>query len=117
MSTWASSYSKPVVDYATILKRNDLVDLVRLNPSVRSCVQRIVCEVVPVELNIMEQNKPLKPDLNAIVGPYFAAFLAESIEMAYMCGFVVFVLKKYQGIQVPHLLPSANPSISFFICL
>ena len=105
MSGSASKYSKPALDYATVLKRNELVDLVRLNPAVRSCVQRIVCEVVPVELKITEQNKPLKPELNAIVAPYFAGFLAETIEMAYMCGFVVFVLKKYQGINVPHLLP------------
>lgn len=116
MSGWANTYSKPAMDYASITKRNELVDLVRLNPSVRSCVQRIVCEVVPVELNIMEQNKPLKPDLNAIVGPYFAAFLSESIEMAYMCGFVVFVLKKYQGIQMPHLLPLGSFTWSVQVC-
>jgi hypothetical protein len=116
MSGWASTHSKPALDYASILKRNELVDLVRLNPAVRSCVQRIVCEVVPVELSITEQNKPLKPELNAIVAPYFAAFLAESIEMAYMCGFVVFVLKKYQGIKVPHLLPLGSFTWSVQAC-
>lgn len=82
-----------------------LIELVRNNSSVHSCIQRIVSEVVPPTITILEQGKPLKADLQRLLGPWMADFLCSSVEMAYMCGFIVFVRGKHEGVNVPLLLP------------
>jgi hypothetical protein len=72
---------------------------------VRSCIQRIICEVVPDSVTISENGKPLNADLQRLLGPWLSTFLQNSIEMAFMCGFVVFVRRRHENIAVPLLLP------------
>jgi len=86
-------------------KMQRLIDLVRLSPAVRSCIQRIVSEVLPPSVEVLEQGKPLKPELQRVIGPWLSDFLSHSIEMAFMCGFVVFVRRRHEGVSVPVLLP------------
>jgi hypothetical protein len=86
-------------------KMRMLIELVRLHPAVRSCIQRIVCEVVPDSVTISEGGKPLTPDLQRLLGPWMSSFVQNSIEMAFMCGFVVFVRRRHEGVDVPLLLP------------
>ena len=86
-------------------KMQKLIELVRLNPGVRSCIQRIICEVVPDSVTISENGKPLNADLQRVLGPWLSTFLQNSIEMAFMCGFVVFVRRRHENIAVPLLLP------------
>lgn len=86
-------------------KMRRLIELVRLDPAVRSCLQRIVSEVVPPSVIICENNKPLTGDLQRLLGPWLSNFLQNSIEMAFMCGFVVFVRRRHEGVNVPVLLP------------
>lgn len=86
-------------------KLRQLVELVRCNPAVHSCVQRIVSEVVPHSVTILEGGKPLTPDLQRLLGPWMSTFLCNSIEMAFVCGFVVFVRGRHEGVHVPLLLP------------
>lgn len=86
-------------------KMRCLIELVWLNPAVRSCIQRIISEVVPPAVTISEGGKPLTPDLQRILGPWMSMFLENSIEMAFMCGFVVFVRRRHEGVNVPLLLP------------
>ena len=69
-------------------KMQKLIEPVRLNPGVRSCIQRIICEVVPDSVSLSENGKPLNPDLQRLLGPWMSTFLQNSIEMAFMCGFV-----------------------------
>jgi hypothetical protein len=85
-------------------KMRQLLELIRLHPSVRACIQRILNEVVPESLLISEGGKPIKPALQRLIGPLLSTFLENSIEMAFMCGFVVFTRTKYEGIPVPLLL-------------
>jgi hypothetical protein len=82
-----------------------LIDLVLSNPAVRSCIQRVYNEIVPTAVQVKESGKELAPDLQGFMGPWLAQFLEHAIEMAYMCGFVVFVRKRHEGIEVPVLLP------------
>jgi len=86
-------------------KMHMLVQLVRHNPSVRSCIQRVYNEIVPNAVQVKESGKDLTPALQRFIGPWFAQFLEHALEMAYMCGFVVFVRKRHEGIEVPVLLP------------
>lgn len=82
-----------------------LMELVRHNPAVRSCIQRVYNEIVPTAVQVMESGKELTPDLQRFLGPWLAQFLEHALEMAYMCGFVVFVRRRHEGIEVPVLLP------------
>jgi hypothetical protein len=84
---------------------NMLIELVRLHPSVRACIQRLISEAVPESVQISEGGKPIKPALQKVLAPFFATFLENSIEMAYMCGFVVFTRSKHEGVPIPLLLP------------
>lgn len=82
-----------------------LIELVRHNPAVRSCIQRVYNEIVPNMVQVKESGKELTPELQRFMGPWLAQFLEHALEMAYMCGFVVFVRKQHEGIAVPVLLP------------
>jgi hypothetical protein len=82
-----------------------LIDLVRSNPAVRSCIQRVYNEIIPTAVQVKESGKELAPDLQRFMGPWLAQFLEHALEMAYMCGFVVFVRKRHEGIEVPVLMP------------
>jgi hypothetical protein len=86
-------------------KMQSLISLVRQNPAVRSAIQRIVSEVVPPSVTVLENGKPLTPELQRVMGPWLSTFLQNSIEMAFMCGFVVFVRRRHEGVNVPLLLP------------
>ena len=86
-------------------KMHLLIDLVRNNPAVRSCIQRVYNEIVPTAVQVKESGKELTPDLQRFLGPWLAQFLEHALEMAYMCGFVVFVRRRHEGIEVPVLLP------------
>jgi hypothetical protein len=82
-----------------------LVELVRHNPAVRSCIQRVYNEIVPTAVQVKESGKDLAPALQRFLGPWLAQFLEHALEMAYMCGFVVFVRRRHEGVEVPVLLP------------
>ena len=86
-------------------KLHRLIKLVRHTPAVRSCIQRVYNEIVPPSVMVQERGKDLTPKLQAVIGPVLAQFLEQALEMAYMCGFVVFVCKRHEGIPVPVLLP------------
>ena len=82
-----------------------LMELVRNTPAVRSCIQRVYNEIVPPTVVVTESGKQLTTELQRFMGPWLAQFLEHALEMAYMCGFVVFVRKRHEGIEVPVLLP------------
>lgn len=88
-----------------VVKMSLLIQLVRKNPAVRSCIQRVFNEIVPSVVRVLENGKELTPALQRFLGPWLSHFLEHGLEMAYMCGFVVFVHKRQEGINVPVLLP------------
>lgn len=101
----SSSYSIVMEAREERSKLELLIDLVRSNPAVRSCIQRVYNEIIPTAVQVKESGKELAPDLQRFMGPWLAQFLEHALEMAYMCGFVVFVRKRHEGIEVPVLLP------------
>lgn len=101
----SSSYSIALEAHDERSKLELLIDLVRTNPAVRSCIQRVYNEIIPTAVQVKESGKELAPDLQRFMGPWLAQFLEHALEMAYMCGFVVFVRKRHEGIEVPVLLP------------
>lgn len=95
--------------YVVNEKLEQLIELIRYNPCVKSCLHRMICEIVPPAVQVKEKGRPLSPELDAFLGPYLSSVLAESLEMAYMCGFVVFVVRRNTSgainANVPMLLP------------
>jgi len=97
------------------LKR--LLELVKNNSAVRSCLSRIASYVVPRHVGIRERAGgggqggfcALAEELDAFLGAHFARFLAGALEMLYACGFVVFVVRRRElrrkVVPVPVLLP------------
>jgi len=85
-----------------------LMELVRHNPAVRSCIQRIYIEIVPTAVQVKESGRELTPALQRFIGPWLAQFLEHALEIAYVCGFVVFVRRRHEGIEVPWLLPLSS---------
>lgn len=68
-------------------------------------MQRVFNEIVPASVQVQESGKDLTLPLQNFIGPLLAQFLEQALEMAYMCGFVVFVCKKQNQNLVPVLLP------------
>jgi hypothetical protein len=61
-------------------KMRRLIELFRHTPAVRSCVERVFNEIVPV---IMEENgKELTTELQIFLGPVLAQFFEQALEMA-----------------------------------
>ena len=71
----------------------------------RSCILRVLNEIVPPSVIVQEKGKELTPVLQNFLGPILSEFLEKQIEMAYMCGFVAFVCKKNNGVPVPVVMP------------
>ncbi len=63
-----------------------LIDLVRSNPAVRSCIQRVYNEIVPTAVQIKESGKELAPDLQRFLGPWLAQFLEHALEHLKLAG-------------------------------
>ena len=87
----------------------------RSNVPVRACISRMLSSVVPKLVSIKERTsestgfKPLASGLDAFLGKHLAKFLTSALEMTYMCGFVVFVIKREmlhdKEVMIPVILP------------
>lgn len=86
-------------------KLSMLTTMVRCDPCIHSCIKRICCDVIPSEVNIEENGKPLAPKFAQQIGGQWCSFLCSAVEMAYFCGFVVFTVKKQEGLKIPVILP------------
>ena len=47
MSLWSSKHTLPQIDSVMRAKQDELIEFIRLNPAIRSCVYHMICEVVP----------------------------------------------------------------------
>lgn len=92
-----------------------LTQLIRCETTVRPCLNRILSAVVPRHVAIKEREtaaapfKALADELDLFLGRHFAKFLAAALEMSYMCGFVVFVIRRHRlqdkETAIPVILP------------
>ena len=79
-----------------------LTQLIRCETTVRPCLNRILSAVVPRHVAIKEREtatapfKALADELDLFLGRHFSKFLAAALEMSYMCGFVVFVIRRHR---------------------
>ena len=75
------------------------------NPNVRSCFLNVINSCLQNEFQATENGSRVKKGLmNKLRHPY-SQFFRNAITNALSCGFVPFVIKKSDGIFIPHVLP------------
>lgn len=79
--------------------------LVRCEPNVRSCLQRLTSLSLLNAFEIREDGRPLSAELRKTIDVEYMTFLRGSVTMMFMCGFVAFAVKKKEGTPIPFLLP------------
>lgn len=55
-------------------------------------------------MQVLEKNSKLKEDLNAEIIQHYVNFFSNSLELAHICGFVPFCVKKINGLPLPFCL-------------
>lgn len=86
-------------------KRNDLIRMVRCEPCVKSCIHRICQSIMYNPVTITENGQPLKQNLQKHININLESFIYGCVEMAHVCGFVAFYIKREKGIPVFKILP------------
>lgn len=86
-------------------KRSELIRMVRCEPCIKSSLQRIAQAVMYNPVMISENNQPIKEKLQKILNKNLETFLYGCIEMAHVCGFVAFYVKKHKGVPVFRTVP------------
>ena len=86
-------------------KRSQLIRMVRCEPCVRSCLQRISQSLMYNPIVIMENGQPLQKKLEKHINTNLETFLHGCVEMAHVCGFVAFYIKRENGIPTFKALP------------
>lgn len=92
-------------DMNAVDKRSELIRMVRCEPCVKSCLQRVAQALMYHPVEISENNQPLKDKLSKIINQNLEIFLYSVVEMAHVCGFVAFYVKKENGIPVFKTVP------------
>lgn len=86
-------------------KLQQLTALLRNDPYIRHCIQRIQCEVVPSSVHVVEKGRSVKKELLEVLSPRLVNFVQQAVEISYFCGFVPFVVQRCNGIPIPLILP------------
>ena len=79
--------------------------MMREEPVVRACVQRISQAVSCKEIQLKENNKPVAQQLIKHFSSFLPNFLRNCVEMCYACGFVAFTIKRRSKLPVFETLP------------
>ena len=84
-----------VLDFPNIDVQMDVIKtMLREEPVVRSCVQRIAQSVACKEMQLMENGKAVAKSLMDHFSNFVGKFLRDSIEMCFACGFVAFTIRR-----------------------
>lgn len=77
-----------------------LCELVRTEPMLSSCVQRLGNNCLTNTIELYENSKPLTPDLGRLLSKHYSHLLRQAIEVALVTGFVPFYIRRRQGIPL-----------------
>ena len=86
-------------------KRLEIIRLVKCEPAVKSCLERITQTLIYNPVEICENGYPIQKKLQNHFNQDLNSFIYSSIEMAHVCGFVAFYIKKRDGIPIFKVLP------------
>lgn len=82
-----------------------LVYITKSEPIISSCIRRIRNYCLIDGFTIQERFQPLDSKFQNSIRDAFMAFLQNTLDLYFMCGFVPFVVRKQNGVFVPMALP------------
>lgn len=82
-----------------------LCRMVYTEPNVRCALNNIINSCCCNEIEIMENDNPVKDKLKTIINQQYKKFFKSAIISALSTGFVCFTIKKRDGINMPECLP------------
>lgn len=77
-----------------------LCELVRTEPMLSSCVQRLGNNCLTNTVELYENRQPLTPELGLLLSKHYSQLLRQAIEVALVTGFVPFYIRRRQGIPL-----------------
>lgn len=86
-------------------KRLELIRLVRCEPCIKTCLARLTQAVMYKPAEITERGQSLNSKLVMHINRHLNEFIHSAIEMAHLCGFVAFYIKKIESIPTFITLP------------
>ena len=95
---------------------HNLLHLVRKQPDVRSCIQRLSNACMAGEITCREAGRPLAPRLLAVVRKHYRNFLHAALEQSFACGFCAFHVRRERDVPLPFVLPLGSFSWSVEPC-
>ena len=84
---------------------HNLLHLVRKQPDVRSCIQRLSNACMAGDITCREKGRPLAPKLLALVRKHYRHFLHTALEQSFVCGFCAFHVRRERDVPLPFVLP------------
>ena len=83
----------------------NLLHMVRKNPDVRTCIQRVSNACMAGDIQIRENQRPVAALLAKVIQQHYRQFLHNALEMSYVCGFCAFHVRRDNDIPLPYVLP------------
>jgi hypothetical protein len=74
-------------------------------PHIKACCACMRDACLANSIKIQESGKRLQPEFSDKIRHHFSMFVADAINMFYMCGFVVYYIDKREEMRVPRTLP------------
>lgn len=90
--------------------------MARCDPSVRTCISRYRSMCHTKSVQIRERGRDVKKELLMYMDAQMSAFLSDCIEMAFICGFVAFYVKKKNNRPEFFCLPMGTFSWTVKFC-
>jgi len=84
---------------------HNLLHLVRKQPDVRSCIQRLSNSCMAGDIVCKEGGRALSPKLLAVVRKHYRHFLHTALEQGFVCGFCAFHVRRDRDVPLPFVLP------------
>ena len=94
----------------------DLITMARCEPSVRACISRYRSMCHTKSVTIRERGRDVKKELASYIDTQMHDFLRDCIEMAFICGFVAFYVKKKNNRPEFFCLPMGTFSWTVKFC-
>jgi hypothetical protein len=95
---------------------HNLLHLVRKQPDVRSCIQRLSNACMAGDISCKEGGRVLSPKLLAVVRKHYRHFLHSALEQSFACGFCAFHVRRERDVPLPFVLPLGSFSWSVEPC-
>ena len=87
------------------LRQKKLIHVVRTDPCIQTCVQRLTQTLLYTSIEIKENGMRLKPELDKKMQIILTEFVRDAIEMAHICGFVAYYVKQHKEMPIFRCVP------------